>query len=56
MISPDPSAVFRRLEDGGGALNVETDAHYQANASGRSVWETVQKGSGTPRTRRGTAA
>lgn len=33
MMSPDPSAVFRRLEDGGGALNVETDAHYQANAS-----------------------
>ncbi len=44
MISPDPSAIFRRLEDGGGVFNVETDAYYQANASGRFVWETIQEG------------
>lgn len=44
MISPDPSAVFRRLEDGGVILNVESGDYFQVNASGRLIWETLEDG------------
>ena len=39
MISPDPSAVFRRLESGGVILTVESGAYFQVNSSGRLIWE-----------------
>lgn len=44
MISPEPSAVFHRLEDGGVILNVESGAYFQVNNSGRVIWETLEGG------------
>ena len=44
MISPDPSAIFRHLENGGVILNVESGAYFQVNASGRFIWETLEGG------------
>ena len=44
--------MFKLHQDGGGVFNVETDAYYQANASGRFVWETVQEGVDTANTSR----
>lgn len=44
MISPDPSAVFRVLKDGGVILNVESGAYFEVNASGRFIWETLEDG------------
>jgi hypothetical protein len=44
MISPDPSAVFRHLEDGGVILNIENGAYFQVNATGRFIWESLDGG------------
>lgn len=44
MLSPDSTAVFRPLDEGGVILNVENGDYFRVNRTGRLIWEMIETG------------